>query len=131
MSNSDDKSLEELRQETTKGDRLDEAPAQQRQADLQASMREHLAALDAGDRQKTVSVWDGNLAAFIAALEDHPEEMQAVGEALAAELDSEIGDDVERSEVLRMALRLGFREAAPEHIETLREAVREQAVNSL
>lgn len=131
MTDADDLSIGELREQTSKGDRLDEAPRQQRQAGFKQSIREHLAAIDAGERQKTVSVRDGDLAAFINALEDNPEDMEAVGEALRNALGVEGNGEPDRSEVLRLALNLGFREAAPAYVEALRETVRDRAVEGV
>ncbi|MFC7772229.1 hypothetical protein ACFQS5_26595 [Salinirubellus sp. GCM10025899] len=105
MSENDDDDLATLREQTSHGDRLDEAPAaEQRQAFVDAIVAE-LEAIERGDQQKTVSVWDGPLAAFIRALEDNPDRLEEVGHALQRELDLD-EHDVERSEVLRLALRL-------------------------
>jgi hypothetical protein len=133
MSDDTDAELDALRERTSHGDRLDEAPRDDDRDDLQASMREALAEIDSGDRQKTVSVWDGDLAAFLAALDDHPDHRDAVGRALGEALGREVEDDeaVDRSEVLRLALRLGLAEAAPEYVDTLREAVADHATDSL
>lgn len=133
MSDDSDPELDALRRQTSHGDRLDEAPREDDRRDLQASIREELAAIDSGDRQKTVSVWDGDLAAFLAALDDHPDHRDAVGRALREALGREVEDDaaVDRSEVLRLALRLGLAEAAPEYVDTLREAVADHATDSL
>jgi len=89
---------------------------------------------DAGERQKTVSVWDGDLAAFVAALdqEANAEHRAAVGHALREALRRADDDsDVDQSEVLRLALRLGFAEAAPEYLDTLREAIGDHAADRL
>lgn len=110
--------------------RLDEAPAaEQRQVLVDAIMAE-LEAIERGEQQKTVSVWDGPLAAFIRALEANPDQLEEVGHALQRELDLD-ERDVDRSEVLRLALRLGFKEAAPETFEAVRDATREHAVKGL
>jgi hypothetical protein len=76
-------------------------------------------------------VWDGPLAAFVAALED-TEDLETVGAALQESLEEDIdAEAVDRSEVLRLALRLGFREAAPEYLAAAREAVREHSAPDL
>ncbi|MFC6943245.1 hypothetical protein ACFQE8_25365 [Salinirubellus sp. GCM10025818] len=130
MSENDDDDLATLREQTSHGDRLDEAPAaEQRQAFVDAIVAE-LEAIERGDQQKTVSVWDGPLAAFIRALEDNPDRLEEVGHALQRELDLD-EHDVERSEVLRLALRLGFKKAAPEAFEAVREAAQQQATKGL
>jgi hypothetical protein len=127
---SEDDDLAALREQTSHGDRIDEAAAEQDQQAFVADIVDELETIDAGDKQKTVSVWDGHLAAFIGALEENPEQMEAVGHALQRQLDLD-EDDVDRSEVLRLALRLGFQEAAPDQFEALREAVRKQATKGL
>ena len=127
---SEDDDLAALRERTSHGDRLDEAPAaEQRQVLVDAIIAE-LEAIERGNQQKTVSVWDGPLAAFIRALEANPNQLEEVGHALQRELDLD-ERDVDRSEVLRLALRLGFKEAAPETFEAVRDATREHAVKGL
>lgn len=119
-----DDDLEELRRQTDRRSRLDEEAGKADTADFQARVQTALEELDAGDRQKTLSVWDGPLAAFVAALDE--EDMEAVGTQLQATLG--VDEDpaaIDRSEVLRLALRAGFREAAPEYLESAQAAVRE------
>lgn len=129
MSENDD-DLATLREQTSHGDRLDEAPAaEQRQVFVDAIVAE-LEAIERGDQQKTVSVWDGPLAAFIRALEENPDRLEEVGHALQRELDLD-EHNVKRSEVLRLALRLGFKKAAPETFEAVREAAQQQATKGL
>jgi hypothetical protein len=75
-------------------------------------------------------VWDGHLAAFIRALEENPDQLEDVGHSLQQRLDLD-ESEVDRSEVLRLALRLGFQEATPEEFEAVREAARQQATKDL
>ncbi|MEA5389451.1 hypothetical protein VB773_22645 [Haloarculaceae archaeon H-GB2-1] len=56
--------------------------------------------------------------------------MDSIGHALQRNLGVEEGD-IDRSEILRLALRVGFEEAAPEQFEALRDAVREHATKNL
>ncbi len=125
-----DDDLAALREQTSQGDRIDEAGAAEERQSLVEDIVAELEAIDQGDQQKTVSVWDGPLAAFIRALEENPERLEDVGHSLQQRLgidESEVG----RSEVLRLALRLGFQEAAPDEFEAVREAAREQATKGL
>lgn len=123
----DDEELAELREKTDRSSRLDEDAGADELGAFRDRVLAELEAIDAGERQKTLSVWDGPLAAFVAALED-TEDLEAVGTALQAELDLETdAEALDRSEVLRLALRLGFREASPEHLEAAREAARSHA----
>lgn len=123
---SDEDTKAELREKFgDKGDRLDEEARREGTAAFRDRVREALEEIEAGERQKTVSVWDGPLAAFVAALED-TEDLEEVGTALQRELGlDEDADALDRSEVLRLALRAGFRQAAPEHLDAAREAVRD------
>lgn len=129
MSDQDD-DLAALREQTSQGDRIEQAPAEEAKHDLVEDIIEELEAIDAGDQQKTISVWDGHLAAFVRALESNPDRLDEVGHALQRRLGLDEGD-VDRSEILRLALRLGFQEAAPTELEAVREAVREEATKGL
>lgn len=122
--------LAALREQTSHGDRLDQAEADESTQELVDAIVTELEAIDAGEKQQTLSVWDGPLAAFIRALENSPEQMDAVGEGLQQRLDIDTGD-VDRSEVLRLALRLGFEQAAPDQFDAVREAVKQQATKDL
>lgn len=127
---SDDPDLEALKEQTSQGDRLDSAADEMDRQALVADILTELEAIDAGDKQKTISVWDGHLAAFIRALEANPDHLEAVGQGLQQQLELE-ETEVDRSEVLRLALRVGFQEAAPEQFEAVREAARKQATKNL
>ena len=122
----EDEDLAALREQTSQGDRIDQATSAEQDQELVEAIVDELDAIDAGEQQKTISVWDGTLAAFIRALEEHPEQMEAVGHSLQQQLDVDT-TAVDRSEVLRLALRVGFQEAAPDEFDAVREAVRKQA----
>lgn len=128
---SDDPDLDQLRQQTDHGDRLDAEAGKTDRQPLRESIASYLAEVEEGERQKTVSVWDGDLAAFMAALEDHPDELETVVDELRNSLDVEAAGDADRSEVLRLALRVGLREAVPEYMEATRDAVQEHATRGL
>jgi len=127
---SDEDDLAALREQTSQGDRLDEAASDEKKRDLTEAIVTELEAIDDGEQQKTVSVWDGHIAAFIRALEENPDRLEDVGHALQRQLDLD-ESDVDRSEVLRLGLRLGFQEAAPDEFEAIREAARKQATKGL
>lgn len=126
----EDDELAALREQTSHGDRIETAATEEDQRDLVEDILAELDAIEAGEKQKTVSVWDGHLAAFIRALEENPDRLTEVGQALQQQLDVEQGE-VDRSELLRLALRLGLQEAAPQEFEAVREAAREQATKGL
>jgi len=127
---SDDDELAALREQTSQGDRLDEAASDEKKRGLTEAIVTELEAIDNGEQQKTVSVWDGHIAAFIRALEENPERLEDVGHALQRQLELD-ESEVDRSEVLRLGLRLGFQEAAPDEFEAIREAARKQATKGL
>jgi hypothetical protein len=127
---SEDEDLAALREQTSQGDRIDEASEEADQQKFVDDIVAELEAIENGENQKTVSVWDGHLAAFIRALEENPERMESVGRNLQQRLDFD-ESEVDRSEVLRLALRLGFQQAAPEEFEAIREAAQQQATKKL
>lgn len=129
MSDDTDVDLAALREQTSHGDRLDDAADETATTPFTETIATELAAIDDGETHKTVSVWDGQLAAFLNALEEHPDEMTAVGTALQTALDISPDETVDRSELIRLALRLGFSEAAPDHVQALRQAIQQQATS--
>jgi len=127
---SEDDELAALREQTSQGDRIDQAASAEQKQVLVEAIVEELEAIDAGEQQKTLSVWDGALAAFIRALEDNPDQLEAVGHSLQQRLGTDTAE-IDRSEVLRLALRLGFQEAAPEEFDAVRDAVQKHATKGL
>lgn len=128
----DDEELEELRERTDRGSRLDTAAGETDRGAFRESIVEHLEAIDAGERQKALSAWDGPLAAFVAALEEeeHADRREAIVDTLGEELGVDV-DDPKKSELLALTLRVGFQEVAGEDLEALREALREDAAKGL
>lgn len=126
----EDDELAALREQTSQGDRIDQAASAEQKQVLVEAIVEELEAIDAGEQQKTLSVWDGALAAFIRALEDNPDQLEAVGHSLQQRLGTDTAE-IDRSEVLRLALRLGFQEAAPEEFDAVRDAVQKHATKGL
>lgn len=127
---SEDEELAALREQTSQGDRIDQAASAEQKQVLVEAIVEELEAIDAGEQQKTLSVWDGALAAFIRALEDNPDQLEVVGHSLQQRLGTDTAE-IDRSEVLRLALRLGFQEAAPEEFDAVRDAVQKHATKGL
>ena len=78
--------------------------------------------MESGDVSKTLSVRDEQLAALIRGLEE-TDSLADVGTPLKEELGRDDDKDVtDRSELLRLAVRLGLQQAAPEVVETARDA---------
>jgi hypothetical protein len=136
-----DATIEELKRKTSRSDRVEEEGRRAETAEFRERVERALEEIDAGDRQKTVSVWDGPLAAFMAAVDDDKKDenekqdreyLEDVGTALQEKLGEDVdAEAVDRSEVLRLALRLGFREAAPEYLDAARDTVRDHEAPDL
>jgi hypothetical protein len=121
MSDEDDE-LEQLRQQTDVGTRAQEATPSESTSDLEDAMVEMLEAVEAGETSKTLSVRDARLTALVRALEETGD-LEAVGTDLQEALDREAAPDaIDRSELLRLAVRLGLQEAAPDLLDTARDA---------
>lgn len=127
-----DDELAQLREQTDTGDRVDTAAQEKADVDegptLLDAIDEELEAIEAGERQATVSVWDGDLAALVFALdrEEHREERVRVASALANELDESPPDDPGKSDLLRLALKVGLREAPADVREAYRDVLQDR-----
>lgn len=84
--------------------------------------------IETGETQPTASIWDQDVAALYHALENRDDEVAELGAALHEELDrsGDVGD-VDRSDVLKMAVRLGLREASGDHVRRWMDAKAEAA----
>jgi len=121
MSDTDDE-LEQLREQTDVGTRAQSATPSDQSTDLEDAMVALLGDVEDGEVSKTLSVRDARLTALVRALEETGD-LDDVGAALREELGREAdADGIDRSEVLRLAVRLGLQEAAPETLDTAREA---------
>jgi len=127
--------LEELKQRHQKGSRVSGAAAQGQRGEggadepeedvdpLEAAIGSALERIEAGDASKSLSLRDAQLAALIQGLEEQQEDLTTVGVALQEALGREADPEaIDRSEILRLAIRVGLREKAPEVVETAREA---------
>jgi len=118
-----DEDLEQLKEQTTAGTRVAAAAADESNRDLRNRIIDELEAISDGER-KTLAIRDESLSALFSALEGDQEDMEQVLEQLATELDRDVEDGT-RSELLRLAARIGLQEAAPEAWDELLEARRE------
>ncbi len=116
-----DDELEKLRQQTERGSRLEESTSNG-EAAFTDDVLKVIEQIDAGDRQKTIAVRDQPMAALLTALEEHPDRMQKIGNQFRESLGRETADEFDRSEIFRLAVRVGIEEAAPEVMADLREA---------
>lgn len=117
-----DDELERMKEKTQRGTRLEEADDAD---DFFSDLVEAFAEIEAGDRGKTIALRDQSMAALLGALEDHEDELVSVGQTLQSELGRDIQEEFDKSEICRLALRVGFKEAAPDHLEKLQEAYSE------
>jgi ABC-type transporter Mla subunit MlaD len=122
---SDEEDIEELKAQTQKGRRTD-AAANEHQGELSEDIQEQLQAIDSGDR-KTLAIRDESLAALFGALVERDDDLDAAVEKLADAAGREV-DDSTKSELLRLAARVGLQEAAPELWDELLEAKKARAV---
>ncbi|WP_137286220.1 hypothetical protein [Halorussus salinisoli] len=124
-----DPDLEELRQQTQRTDRLAEPAAGDEETDdLVEDLVDALEAIDSGEQAKTFAARDESVTALLTTLADREEDLEAVGTSLQEALGRDIDRDaLDRSEIVRLAVRLGLREAAPEYLDLLAEASGEYA----
>jgi hypothetical protein len=122
---SNDEDIEELKAQTQKGRRTD-AAADEQLGELYEDIQGELEAIDAGDR-KTLAIRDESLAALFGALVEREDDLDEAVETLADAADREV-DDATKSELLRLAARIGLQEATPELWEQLLEAKKARAV---
>lgn len=115
-----DDDLESLREQSERGSRLEESPG--KSSDLVDDIAAVLGEIETGDRGKTIAVRDQPVAALLSVLDENPEEMTAVGQALQEALDRDLTEDFDRSEISRLAFRVGLQNAAPDFMEQLQEA---------
>jgi len=121
MSETDDE-LEELREQTDVGTRAESELSGGKTSDLEDAIVTLLGDVESGEVSKTLSVRDEQLAALIRGLEQ-TDNLDEVGASLREQLGRNGGSDgTDRSEMIRLAVRLGLREAAPEVVETARDA---------
>ena len=122
---SDDPDLEELKNTTSKGKRTG-AAAEEQTGELYEDIMEKLDAIDEGER-KTLAIRDESLSALFGALEERPDEMTGVLTQLAEAAGKDPNGET-KSELLRLAARVGLQEAAGDSWDELLEAKRERAV---
>lgn len=124
-----DPDLEELRQQTQRTDRLAEpSRPDDGDDDIVEDLVDALADIDSGEQAKTFAARDASVTALLTTLADRDDDLTAVGTALQEALGRERDPAVlDRSEIVRLAVRLGLREAAPEYLDLLADASAEHA----
>lgn len=119
----DDDGIKQLREQTDVGTRLNESTdkSDTKSDDVEDAIVSMLTAVDEGEVAKTLSLRDEQLAALIHGLEETGQ-LDDVGAALRDHLNREPSTNTDRSDVLRLAIRAGLQQAAPDVVETAREA---------
>lgn len=126
MSDEDDE-LAELRAQSERGSRLEEDDSGA--VDLVDDIIDALDAIENGDQRKTIALRDQSAAALLTALMENPERSKQVGDELREALDRDVDDEYDRSEIVRLALRVGLQHASPDVVEDLQAAHQEHASN--
>lgn len=121
-------SLDELRANTEKSNRIETEREKKEENTLTNAIINSFEEIDEG-RSKTLSLRDENIAALVYGLETHSDNLQAVGKTLRNELDRDDSGTVDRSELLRLAIRVGLQQAAPDVIEAAGDAKAQYASN--
>ncbi|MDL0119142.1 hypothetical protein PNQ29_05255 [Halobacterium salinarum] len=126
MSDEDDE-IAELRAQSERGSRLEEDDSGA--VDLVDDIIDALDAIENGDQRKTIALRDQSAAALLTALMENPERSKQVGDELREALDRDVDDEYDRSEIVRLALRVGLQHASPDVVEDLQAAHQEHASN--
>jgi hypothetical protein len=130
---SDDADPEELLQQskerkrhTTEPDRSTDSP----DFDRVEAIKNALIAIDEGDAPENINLRDARLKGLLVGLEV-ADELQRVATELNTIVDGDLDvdpDDISQSDVARLLLRVGLKEAIPEVLEDAQEARKQKAV---
>ena len=127
--NIDDK-LNELREEESKGNRLDRDDPQS-QPDFVDALDEALEAISDGDMSDTITAYDPKLAAVLQALEED-DRMGDVFEQLQQAYDGDSGlQNPSRSAIIRLAVRVGLQNGTESVLDDLEEAVNRRQTTTI
>jgi hypothetical protein len=127
--NIDDK-LNELREEESKGNRLDRDDPQS-QPDFVDALDEALEAINQGELSNTITAYDPKLAAVLQALEDDGR-MDDAFEQLQEAYDGDSGlQKPSRSAIIRLGVRVGLQEGTEEVLDDLEEAVNRRQTTTI
>lgn len=92
------------------------------------AIKDALLAIEDGDAPENINIRDANMKALLVGLRD-ADELDSVASTLADELEGDVETtDVSQSDVARLLMRIGLREALPGVHEDAEEAARQKAV---
>jgi hypothetical protein len=127
--NIDDK-LNELREEESKGNRLDRDDPQS-QPDFVDALDEALDSISQGELSDTITAYDPKLAAVLQALEED-DQMDDVFEQLQNAYDGDSGlQKPSRSAIIRLAVRVGLQEGTDSVLDDLEEVVSQRQTTTI
>jgi hypothetical protein len=130
MSDNVDDKLDELRDEESKGNRLDRDDPHS-QPDFVDVLDEALESIDQGELSDTITAYDPKLAAVLQALEED-DRMDDVFEQLQEVYDGDSGlQKPSRSAIIRLAVRVGFQEGTDSVLDDLEEAVNRRQTTTI
>ena len=126
----DNEEIQELRRSTTGHPDVGMTGADDTSS-LQNEIGVALAAIDAGEESKMIGFRDQHVAALLIAAEKRNESFQALGNRLAQSIGREERESFTRSEIIRLAVRAGLQQVAPDHYERLTAATTQYARDTL
>jgi len=119
----EDIDLEQVERDTRTGDHADlEAVDDQFEDDLFEAVQDR----NETGAQRSVSIWNGNIAALLDALEDNPERAEQLVEKAGNQYDISV-DELDRSEVVRVLIISGLAAVDPELKESWTGAIGKHA----
>lgn len=116
--------LEKMREESVSGggDRI-EAEGQSSRKDFADLIADAMEDVEDDNITKTISVWDTNMAALLHVLDEDDARREEIAAALLDDLDrDEDASEMEKADIIRLALRSGLDGASPGILEEMREA---------
>jgi hypothetical protein len=120
---SDDKDLDQLREDTTPGDR---AEMESVDVGFEDDLLEAVSNRNETGAQRTVSIWNANIAALLDALDENPERAERLVKEAADRYEIST-DDVDRSEIVRVLIISGLAAIDPELKDSWTDAIGEHA----
>lgn len=130
MTDETDDKLEALREEESKGNRLDRDNPEA-QPDFVDALEQALEAVDDGQTGDTITAYDPNLSAVLQALDDD-DRMADVFDQLQSAYDGDSGlEKPTRSAIIRLAVRVGLQEGTDSVLNDLEEAVKRRETTTV
>lgn len=123
MTDTDDVDIEALKKATETGTRVKQ-PGEVSD-EFREDLDEALAKRMASGAQRSVGLWDGELAALVDAIDDHPDRMETFASNAREVLGIDEENDLDKSETVRLGLLFAIKKLDPELWDEWRDAVAE------